>query len=86
MAKAVDGIRVLFRILATPGPDGRELDRRHEGDRLLREPHSLAPHPPDPQLSFQRTPVSLAIRFATALPVISPEGRPPPGAIHWPTM
>ena len=39
-----------------------------------------------PQLSFQRKPVSFAIRFETALPVMSPAGSPPPGEIHWPTM
>ena len=42
--------------------------------------------PAGPQLNCQRTPASLAIRFETALPVINPEGNPPPGEIHWPTM
>ena len=37
-------------------------------------------------LICQGTPLSLQIRRETWRPVMSPEGSPPPGLIHWPTM
>ena len=69
----------------TASDGGRRAGQEGAHVRMTKSAGCLAPAV-SAQLSFQRTPVSLAIRFATALPVISPEGSPPPGAIHWPTM